>query len=164
MEGSQDYQGPDTECSICLCPLRTAKPDAEVDELTEDLANGRALPCEHVFHHMCIAKWFCQSETCPLCRAEHDAQIRTLKPHVLFLERQRAFQAKGGWQSAGKSPGVRRSPRAKMAATAGGGGGGGATFGAGRQSGPGSPEGRRSGLQRMASQTRYIDVPMPAGR
>eukprot|EP00931_Biecheleriopsis_adriatica_P111927 TRINITY_DN86404_c0_g1_i1.p1 TRINITY_DN86404_c0_g1~~TRINITY_DN86404_c0_g1_i1.p1 ORF type:complete len:179 (-),score=23.54 TRINITY_DN86404_c0_g1_i1:83-619(-) len=40
-------------CSICL------------EEVANASRSGRALPCGHVFHHACIARWFQQSVACP---------------------------------------------------------------------------------------------------
>jgi hypothetical protein len=49
---------PGTECSICL----------------DDLEAGnslRRLPCQHVFHSTCIARWLVErSATCPLCKVD----------------------------------------------------------------------------------------------
>jgi hypothetical protein len=47
---------PISECSICT------------DAMCGDQAQRR-LPCGHDFHARCIATWFRQSRTCPVCRA-----------------------------------------------------------------------------------------------
>jgi hypothetical protein len=46
------------DCSICLCKLKNKKD---------------SLPCGHVFHRPCLAKWERTSgkNTCPLCRASY---------------------------------------------------------------------------------------------
>lgn len=43
------------ECSICSCDLNQ-------NEII------RKTPCKHVFHSMCIDKWFKISQSCPICR------------------------------------------------------------------------------------------------
>jgi len=49
-------QADEQQCSICLETFRTG------DFLTE-------LPCTHFFHVGCVARWFCNSTQCPLCRS-----------------------------------------------------------------------------------------------
>ncbi|KAK7352240.1 hypothetical protein VNO80_17659 [Phaseolus coccineus] len=48
-------------CNICLENVRFKENDQENVKLS-------SLPCEHVFHHLCIVKWLQTSHTCPLCR------------------------------------------------------------------------------------------------
>lgn len=45
------------ECTICL------------DEFTPGV-KCRKLPCGHVFHSTCIARWFSRSAVCPLCKLD----------------------------------------------------------------------------------------------
>lgn len=46
-----------TQCSVCLS-------DFEMDD------NIRVLPCTHIFHPICIDKWFTEHTGCPLCRID----------------------------------------------------------------------------------------------
>ena len=45
----------ENECSICLCSMNNK----------EKLV---ALPCGHVFHHVCIYLWYLKQFSCPICR------------------------------------------------------------------------------------------------
>ena len=58
---------------------RFAIPTEETQESTSDvcaichhaLGNGyEVLPCRHKFHTFCIHRWFRESATCPMCRAD----------------------------------------------------------------------------------------------
>jgi len=42
-----------------ICQIDLGKKDAT-----------RTLPCNHIFHIMCIDRWFCERNTCPTCRNE----------------------------------------------------------------------------------------------
>jgi hypothetical protein len=44
------------DCSICLIELNNKKRIVS------------RLKCNHLFHKMCIKKWFKQTKTCPICR------------------------------------------------------------------------------------------------
>ncbi|KAK8469242.1 hypothetical protein PHAVU_005G028032 [Phaseolus vulgaris] len=48
------------KCSICLENVGFRE--------NEENVKLSLLPCEHVFHHLCIVKWLQRSHTCPLCR------------------------------------------------------------------------------------------------
>lgn len=53
------------ECSICLNDT----------QFTHNLrkpkgCNDTCLKCNHVFHRICIKKWFLKNDTCPICRQE----------------------------------------------------------------------------------------------
>ena len=48
------------KCSICLENVGFRE--------NEENVKLSLLPCEHVFHHLCIVKWLQTSHTCPLCR------------------------------------------------------------------------------------------------
>ena len=54
-------------CAVCLCQY-------EDDDVL------LRLPCEHVFHEPCIARWLSQDSSCPGCRfnllTHYDAQAR----------------------------------------------------------------------------------------
>jgi len=51
-----DAQGEETElCPVCLSSY-------ELDEML------LRLPCEHLFHEQCIARWLQQDSSCPQCR------------------------------------------------------------------------------------------------
>jgi hypothetical protein len=45
-------------CAVCLVDSETG-PDEAVE-----------LPCSHLFHSGCIARWFGRASTCPTCRRE----------------------------------------------------------------------------------------------
>ncbi|KAL6221875.1 hypothetical protein ACLB2K_005267 [Fragaria x ananassa] len=50
-------------CSVCVEGFRAAE---------EGGAGGRAgkqVPCGHIYHETCIAKWLSHSNSCPLCRS-----------------------------------------------------------------------------------------------
>lgn len=52
----EDFAG--QNCAVCLAAL----------ECDEDIAK---LPCTHVFHRKCVAKWLTeQKRACPLCNEE----------------------------------------------------------------------------------------------
>jgi len=42
-------------CAICRCALNLSV---------------EKLPCQHVFHTMCLYKWLQYAPTCPICRAQ----------------------------------------------------------------------------------------------
>ncbi|XP_052781504.1 uncharacterized protein LOC128218032 [Mya arenaria] len=48
-------------CSICLCPC-------ELEEIMTQL------PCQHIFHPICIQAWLSKSGTCPVCRGKVSRQ------------------------------------------------------------------------------------------
>jgi len=48
------------KCNICLKNVGFRE--------NEENVKLSSLPCEHVFHHLCIVKWLQTSHTCPLCR------------------------------------------------------------------------------------------------
>ena len=48
------------KCSICLENVGFRE--------NEENVKLSSLPCEHVFHHLCIVNWLQTSHTCPLCR------------------------------------------------------------------------------------------------
>ncbi|CAH1789014.1 unnamed protein product [Owenia fusiformis] len=45
----------ETSCSICLCAFESGEKATE-------------LPCNHIFHPLCIKAWLVKSGTCPTCR------------------------------------------------------------------------------------------------
>lgn len=45
------------KCPVCVCEWEVGK----------DMA--LELPCKHIFHPICVKKWFNRQNTCPLCRA-----------------------------------------------------------------------------------------------
>ena len=52
-------------CAVCFDAL-----GEEADEITED-RDVRRLPCSHLFHHGCIARWLGErSRSCPVCTRE----------------------------------------------------------------------------------------------
>ncbi|KAM0954288.1 putative transcription factor C2H2 family [Dioscorea sansibarensis] len=85
-----DKQG--EECVVCK----------EEMELGRDLCR---LPCDHVFHWMCILKWLRRRNTCPCCRME-------LETDDVFFEIDRIWRKAAGMC-------------ARRCATSGGAGGGG---------------------------------------
>ena len=46
-----------TQCSVCF------------EEFTVNEGNVRRLPCNHMFHELCIFPWLRINGTCPVCRA-----------------------------------------------------------------------------------------------
>ncbi|XP_014786402.1 uncharacterized protein LOC106880799 [Octopus bimaculoides] len=52
---TQEDVNEEASCPICLCPW----------ELEEKMAK---LPCQHLFHMLCIRAWLIKSGTCPVCR------------------------------------------------------------------------------------------------
>jgi len=44
------------DCAVC------------VDELSEDIIKINA--CGHLFHRLCVAEWFAQKQTCPMCNVQ----------------------------------------------------------------------------------------------
>ncbi|GAB1605781.1 E3 ubiquitin-protein ligase Praja-1-like [Argonauta hians] len=52
---TQEDINEEASCPICLCPW----------ELEENMAK---LPCQHLFHMLCIRAWLVKSGTCPVCR------------------------------------------------------------------------------------------------
>ncbi|CAO2836640.1 unnamed protein product [Amaranthus hypochondriacus] len=52
-----DYKKDLMECTVCLGSF-------EKDETL------RLLPCEHIFHLLCIDRWLMNQTTCPICRAD----------------------------------------------------------------------------------------------
>jgi len=44
------------DCAVC------------VDELSEDIIKINA--CGHLFHRLCVASWFAQKQTCPMCNVQ----------------------------------------------------------------------------------------------
>lgn len=48
----------ESQCSICLDPLFS-----EIDH-----KNVIVLPCNHLFHQVCINNWHNQQQTCPICK------------------------------------------------------------------------------------------------
>ena len=42
-------------CAVCLCPY-------ELDDVL------LRLPCDHLFHEPCVARWLSQDSSCPQCR------------------------------------------------------------------------------------------------
>ncbi|XP_041355887.1 uncharacterized protein LOC121373356 [Gigantopelta aegis] len=52
---SKDNTGSEMKCPICLCWFD------EGEELTR-------LPCQHLYHPLCIQAWLVKSGTCPVCR------------------------------------------------------------------------------------------------
>ncbi|PTB75318.1 hypothetical protein M440DRAFT_1439860 [Trichoderma longibrachiatum ATCC 18648] len=62
-------------CAICLETLRDDDPI-------------RLLPCDHIFHSACLAKWFLKKhETCPLCKASFMRSPEKPKSPVQIPER-----------------------------------------------------------------------------
>lgn len=55
IHATQEDIDQDASCPICLCSW----------ELNETMAQ---LPCQHLFHPLCIRAWLVKSGTCPVCR------------------------------------------------------------------------------------------------
>ena len=55
----------ESECSICLAPLRPDG-DAAADEAAEPVC---VLGCSHRFHRRCIVGWSRRDARCPQCMA-----------------------------------------------------------------------------------------------
>ncbi|EOA31386.1 hypothetical protein CARUB_v10014562mg [Capsella rubella] len=51
-----DYEG---YCVICMDKIRVGTSDVE----------AALMPCQHVFHRMCVEEWLRNSGVCPVCRA-----------------------------------------------------------------------------------------------
>ena len=54
-----EYNSNKKQCPICLV------------DFNEGDINGK-LPCKHIFHEKCIKTWFQDSNSCPICREEHN--------------------------------------------------------------------------------------------
>ncbi|KAF8784001.1 hypothetical protein HU200_000042 [Digitaria exilis] len=54
-DGDDDDGGAEVRCAICIGDF----------EVGDDLS---VMPCSHVFHEGCIAKWLARSRLCPCCR------------------------------------------------------------------------------------------------
>ncbi|CAN4103265.1 unnamed protein product [Withania somnifera] len=60
----RDHENNLIECTVCL-------------NVFEDGERARTLPnCKHVFHAVCIDKWFGSHSTCPICRTEAEPRTR----------------------------------------------------------------------------------------
>lgn len=69
------------ECAICK----------------EEMERGRdvcELPCKHLFHWMCILRWFKKTNTCPCCR--HHLPTDDLRREIERLLEELALIAVGG--------------------------------------------------------------------
>lgn len=69
-----------TSCSICLCELAAADDGAT------------RMPCGHCYHDGCISKWLRSHNTCPVCRAQVEADETPRAPSSLAALLQ-------GWRS-----------------------------------------------------------------
>ncbi|PRQ46695.1 putative transcription factor C2H2 family [Rosa chinensis] len=49
-------------CSVCVEGFQAEEEGAIGDR-------GKRVPCGHVYHETCIAKWLSHSNSCPLCRS-----------------------------------------------------------------------------------------------
>ena len=50
---------------------------------TDSLTDTTQLPCGHIFHSHCLAKWLWQNTSCPICRAQPDVS-QTSPPPLLI--------------------------------------------------------------------------------
>jgi len=74
----RQYKNADN-CAICL------------DEMYQTMCEY--LPCKHVFHYKCLHQLITQgSYTCPLCRADFQAQLKMMGLHGQQLEQEREGQ------------------------------------------------------------------------
>lgn len=59
------------DCSICFDELRKGP--------------VVVLPCDHVFHELCIVKWSRYKMSCPHCRTEYFLEIHVPQPDPLRI-------------------------------------------------------------------------------
>ena len=88
----------DTElCAVCLCPY----------EMQDTLLR---LPCEHLFHEACVARWLQQDSSCPQCRFQ---LLPPLSPPA--AARSSVDPEQGGTELTGQPIGRRPSQSAAVA-------------------------------------------------
>eukprot|EP00931_Biecheleriopsis_adriatica_P106245 TRINITY_DN80730_c0_g1_i1.p1 TRINITY_DN80730_c0_g1~~TRINITY_DN80730_c0_g1_i1.p1 ORF type:complete len:286 (-),score=36.31 TRINITY_DN80730_c0_g1_i1:13-870(-) len=55
------------ECSICFQSFSSCSEELHAKQVADPAVR---LPCDHLFHWLCISKWLQQHTDCPLCRRE----------------------------------------------------------------------------------------------
>ncbi|EDQ90408.1 uncharacterized protein MONBRDRAFT_15925 [Monosiga brevicollis MX1] len=68
------------ECAICKAPY-------------EDKAELYELPCDHVFHTICIGAWLERTSQCPLCRHQLPTDDEAFEEQQREEQRQRESAA-----------------------------------------------------------------------
>jgi hypothetical protein len=63
------HDPPDPESIATSCQLVTLSSEETCSVCLDGMTGGRMLPCKHVFHEMCVRRWFENSHSCPFCRS-----------------------------------------------------------------------------------------------